>query len=287
MPRRWSDEQLRTALAYASSVGELHALLGLKRCGSTSQRLRRRAEDLGLDISLWWASERRHRNTEAELRDAIASSATIAAALRQLGLVACGGNYEQLRKYAKLYEIDTSHWRASPSKRHVDWKDEQLRTAVAESTSMTATLKRLGVTSRRRPWRRIQELGLDTSHWLGQAHLKGKRAPWVTARRRPLEALLVAGSTTSNTHLRRRLIDEGILPYRCATCGIADWQGQPLTLHLDHVNGDRADNRLENLRLLCPNCHSQTKTYCGRNWGRYSSGVAGGLRPPAPPPSRP
>jgi 5-methylcytosine-specific restriction endonuclease McrA len=53
--------------------------------------------------------------------------------------------------------------------------------------------------------------------------------------------------------------------YRCMVCGISRWRGQPLSLHLDHLNGIRNDNRLENLRILCPNCHSQTGTYCKRN----------------------
>ena len=59
------------------------------------------------------------------------------------------------------------------------------------------------------------------------------------------------------------------VPYACTTCGINEWQGKPLTLHLDHINGINNDNRIENLRLLCPNCHSQTETY-----GRRASRVA-------------
>lgn len=57
-----------------------------------------------------------------------------------------------------------------------------------------------------------------------------------------------------------------ILPQQCSECGIsAKWNGKPLTLHIDHINGVNTDNRLENLRRLCPNCHSQTDTFCGKN----------------------
>jgi len=63
--------------------------------------------------------------------------------------------------------------------------------------------------------------------------------------------------------LKKRLLEEGFLELKCIDCGIVDtWNGKPIILHLDHINGKSTDHRLENLRLLCPNCHSQTDTYC-------------------------
>ena len=68
------------------------------------------------------------------------------------------------------------------------------------------------------------------------------------------------------TKLKVRLINEGIVDQKCVWCGITDtWNDKPVVLHLDHINGIHNDHRLENLRLLCPNCHSQTDTWCGRN----------------------
>ena len=66
----------------------------------------------------------------------------------------------------------------------------------------------------------------------------------------------------------RRLVSECLLPYVCDECGISEWRGRQLALHLGHRNGIGDD--LDNLRLLCPNCHSQTDTYCGRNTARQS-----------------
>ena len=65
--------------------------------------------------------------------------------------------------------------------------------------------------------------------------------------------------------LRNRLINEGILEYRCECCKLSDWLDQPISLELDHIDGTRTNHRLENLRLLCPNCHSQTRTWRGKN----------------------
>lgn len=66
-------------------------------------------------------------------------------------------------------------------------------------------------------------------------------------------------------HLKQRLISEGIKQNKCEECGIEEWNGKSLTCQLDHVNGISTDHRLENLRILCPNCHSQTDTFCGKN----------------------
>jgi HNH endonuclease len=88
--------------------------------------------------------------------------------------------------------------------------------------------------------------------------------PWVI----PLEDLLVIGRRTGRDHLKRRLLNEGLKANHCEECGITEWQGKPLSMQLHHVNGEGTDNRLENLRFLCANCHSQTDSYGGRNGHR-------------------
>jgi len=65
--------------------------------------------------------------------------------------------------------------------------------------------------------------------------------------------------------IRKIIIKENLIEYKCSECSIQAWNNKPLSLHLDHINGMNNDNRLENLRFLCPNCHSQTETYTGRN----------------------
>ena len=78
---------------------------------------------------------------------------------------------------------------------------------------------------------------------------------------------MVENSTYQNTtKLKERIIREGIIPYECALCGNkGEWNGKKLVLQLDHINGKHFDHRKENLRFLCPNCHSQTETFSGKN----------------------
>ena len=75
--------------------------------------------------------------------------------------------------------------------------------------------------------------------------------------------------------LRKRLIEEQLKPNRCERCLLGVWNGRPIPLELDHINGKRDDNRLTNLRILCPNCHAQTDTYRGKDIGTvaYSDGA--------------
>lgn len=146
------------------------------------------------------------------------------------------------------------------------WTEEQLIEAVGSSRSYRQILIKLGLFVSSGNYRQIKkyitERNLDTSHLKGAYWSKGlKLGP--SKKRIPLEDILVENSTYKSTKLAKRLINEGYFKEVCTECGLKNqWNNKPLVLHLDHVNGNPKDNRIENLRLLCPNCHSQTGTYC-------------------------
>jgi hypothetical protein len=138
-------------------------------------------------------------------------------------------------------------------------------------------LRRLGVPAQRQrthDWQAIQAY-YDEGHSVREcaAHFGFSLKSWHEAKRRgdfvsrpqamPLGELL--SGVRSRNHIKKRLIRAGLKSNHCEGCGLNAWMGAPLSLALHHVNGDKHDNRLVNLQLLCPNCHSQTDNFAGRN----------------------
>ncbi len=144
---------------------------------------------------------------------------------------------------------------------------DTLRIAVEQSTSIRQVLSKLSLKEAGGNYatinRKLQEYKIDHSHFTGQGHLKGKNHTW--AIKKPIDEILTQESWFRSSHLKKRLVQEGYLTDECSRCRLTDWLGEKISLHLDHINGERTDNRIENLRLLCPNCHSLTDTYCGKN----------------------
>lgn len=141
------------------------------------------------------------------------------------------------------------------------WTDDQLREAVKTSETISDVLRKLGLAVRPgnydsiRP--RIKNLELDTSHMKG--HKCGRGGPI----KKNINEFLIINSSCSRHNMKNRIIKENLIKNECAICGQkSEWRGEKLSLVLDHINGINNDNRLENLRLLCPNCNSQTSTFC-------------------------
>ena len=148
------------------------------------------------------------------------------------------------------------------------WTDEELAQAVSISRSYRMVLIKLHLIPAGGNYeqikRRINELGLSIDHFTGAGWNIGLQFnPKPT---RPLEELLVVGSAAQSYGLKRRLFQEGLKRPECEMCGWHEMSVDGrIPVELDHINGDHHDNRLENLRVLCPNCHSLQITHRGRN----------------------
>lgn len=109
----------------------------------------------------------------------------------------------------------------------------------------------------------ISDYNIDTSHFTGQGWNQGLK--FIPKESKPLDEILTTDSSYQSFKLKNRLLKEGYKKHQCEKCHRTEWNGQEIPLELHHINGDNTDNRIENLQLLCPNCHALTSNYRGKN----------------------
>jgi len=141
----------------------------------------------------------------------------------------------------------------------------QLKDLVYKSATMTEVLLSLNLINKGGNFKTLKDRlikeNIDYSHFSQGAKDKRK-----IRKKLLLTEVLISNSTYNRSHLKARLLKEGILKNICAICSqIPEWNGKPLSLQLDHINGISNDNRLINLRIICPHCHSQSDNFAGRN----------------------
>lgn len=148
------------------------------------------------------------------------------------------------------------------------WSEEQLRTAVRQVKSLRQVIKALGLVQAGGNYKQVKkylhEYSLDISHFTGKVWNKGLTG--IGKPRIPLNQLLVKGSLAQSYKLKKRLFNAFLKKRNCEECGWAKISPDGrIPLELDHINGDNTDNRLGNLRVLCPNCHSLKLTHRAKN----------------------
>jgi len=198
------------------------------------------------------------RYTRELLEEAARATMNWDDAVRWCGGTPTPGTRRYLRRKMAEAGVDVSHF---PT-RWVRHSESLLREVVAASSSVTEAMRRLGVSpvggNHAHISRRITTLGIDTSHFtVPRGGPKGSRG-------NPLTLDSPDAGRIPGSRLRTLLLRSGVEEV-CSTCDTGSaWNGKPLRLEVDHLNGDWWDNRPENLQLLCPNCHAATDTYRGR-----------------------
>jgi hypothetical protein len=264
--RRASPDLIRAA-AQRRGWKQVLRQLGLATTEENIVSFRVRALELGIDMS----HLRRRRGLDALPRDVLSDAArgatSQAQVLMRLGLRPGGATYAALWRAAQAKGVSIPDRRGYGTRTQpasFRRTDAEVRAAFTGAKSVADVLRRLGLVPRGDNYRviknRLLTLGLDASELSGQRWARGAGLP-----RTSLAEVLVRGRPCSGPSLAKRLIVAGLLPRACSSCHLVEWQGQPIPLELDHINGEHDDNRLENLRLLCPNCHALTDTYRGRN----------------------
>jgi len=201
--------------------------------------------------------------TENDLIEATRKGNCYTDVVRRLGLFPGQTALNRVKKKIAELQLDIDHFLSHTERNRGrrTWSKESLKRAIKESWSISEVVRKLGLTVTSTNWKTIQkyiqEWDLNISHFRKRIQQKIKRS---------LKEILKKGSIIESCQLRKKLLKADLLEKKCYKCRLgSEWQGELLTLQLDHINGDRYDNRLENLRLLCPNCHSQTLTYGRKN----------------------
>lgn len=150
------------------------------------------------------------------------------------------------------------------------YSDDQIKSAVKSSKSIAEVLRKLGLRDLGGNYRTIKNhinrLGLDTSHFTGQLWSKGKSKDkdFINSSASSLDDIFSNKVGIKSSYLKERLIKAGLKERKCEACKRTEWEGQPIPTELHHKDGNHNNNSLDNLQILCPNCHSLTDSYRGR-----------------------
>jgi len=207
--------------------------------------------------------------TKDNLSKLVSKHNTFKEILEELELLPFYTNYNTLKKYLKKFNIDYSHITKNNkhNKGKAQWDKENLKKIVSNSKTHKEILEKLGIRAAGGNYSTLknylEKYKIDTAHLVKNYHKIKKMSIGKTI---PLNEILIENSNYNRTLLKKRLYKENIKKPICELCGQDEnWMGKRMSLILDHINGVYNDNRIENLRIVCPNCNATLDTHCSKN----------------------
>ncbi|MFB7714391.1 HNH endonuclease [Streptomyces sp. NPDC056105] len=266
-PRAALEDAARVSTSMVDLMRRIEAPMGNKPL----RYLHKRLDLYGIDTSHFQDEPLPERPKRSYSRDVLAEAAANSTSIREMfqymGIPPEDGPYSLIKRKLTKFGIDASHF--DGARGSLLFSEEELTQAVAASRSVAGVLLALGVppangTAHAKVKRSIDVYGLSTEHFTGQGHNVGTVSP---LRLSAPEILILKepGTHRTRTTLLRRALDDIGRPHVCAQCDQGElWRGKRLVLEIDHIDGNPLDNRQDNLRYLCPSCHSQTGTFSNR-----------------------
>lgn len=203
----------------------------------------------------------KNRWNKENLEKCVNTSKTLKEIIEKLGLKVGASSYQTLKTYLFKYNINFSSDYTKEK-----WNEDNLLKLVGESINHTEVLIKMGLISHgsniKTLKKYIEKYDIDTTHF--NSYYKNEERGRI--KKMPMSEVLVVNSSYDRGALKRRLYEEGLKKYECEECGQGElWKGKQMSLILDHINGVNNDNRLENLKIVCPNCAATLLTHAGRN----------------------
>lgn len=269
-----SKDILEEAVIISDSFVEVVKNLGLDSSNSSIRKnIERKIKRFSISVDHFSSVKRvkdyKIRYSDKErLRLLVNNSLSMKEVLLELDILPIDSNYKTLKRYLKKYEIDFSKF--EKIKLNTNYDKDTLTEIVLNSKTYKECLLKLNIRAAGGNYRSLKKYislyNIDISHFNSNGIRNDKLSRLNKSRRLELKEILVKNSSYSRTSLKKRLYDENILERKCSLCGQGEsWNGMKISLILDHINGVHNDNRIENLRILCPNCNAGQDTFAGRN----------------------
>ena len=271
--KQFGIDKLTEAAKTSNSFTEATSFLGLdSKNVNIKKNVERSIKRLKLSTDHFDSVQRlktsKDRYTKEKLEILVKKCKNYKEILEELDILPVTNNYDKLKRKLNEFKIDFSHLKNQrKSTIKINWSKDVLEPIFEKSSSQKEVLEKLGLRSAGGNFntlrKYIKKYNLDTSHFIKNYEVVKELS---IKNKISLEKILVEKSNYCRNNLKNRLYKEGLKERKCELCGQDEnWNGKKMSLILDHINGIYNDNRLNNLRIVCPNCNATLDTHAGKN----------------------